>query len=177
LGADNLRAVFLSGARVYLRAYVEDDKNVAPAWADSPFPVSSLRGEKLLADWHKEFWPRARRYALCLTETDEVVGGVVVGIRHLVAEFKVATAHWRNDGDELRAAALELVVPWLSDEWSMVSVTAHIPADQPLTIAAAERLGMHLAVRLREFYVRPAGVRIDELNYQQLRSMEAIIDA
>lgn len=177
MSSRDLRAVFLSGDRVYVRAYVEDDKNVTPAWAGSPFPVNSLRGAKLLADWHKEFWPRRRRYALCRTDTDEIVGGVDINIRNLIAEFQIAMAPWLDDADELRAAALELLVPWLSEEWTMVSVTAHVAADQPLTVAAAERLGMLLSARMREFHARPAGTRVDDLLYQKLKSMEVLVDA
>ena len=138
------RAVFLSGDVVYVRAYVDQDKEVTAAWAGTPFPVGSPRGEKLLKEWHTEWWPRTRHYALCHASTDEVVGGVIVGIRHLVAEFIVTVAPWRDDADELRAEAIKLIVPWLSDEWSMVSVQAHMAADEPACIAPLRSLGCRI---------------------------------
>jgi RimJ/RimL family protein N-acetyltransferase len=177
LNPAQLRAIFLSNDTVYMRAYVEDDKHAAQAWAGTRFPVGSPRGEQLLKDWHREWGARTRRYALCRSATDEVVGGVTVGVRHLVGEFIVAMAPWLDDADELRAAAFELIVPWLSEEWSLVSVTGHIEADQPATIEAAERLGMQLAATMREFYTRPGGMRVDDLFYQKLRSIEATADA
>lgn len=172
-----LRAVYLSSEVVYIRAYVEDDKHVAAAWASSPFPTGSPRGEKLLKDWHTEWWPRTRRYALCRSSNDEVVGGVTIGIRNLVAEFKIDMARWVDDADELRAAAFEIIVPWLSEEWTMVSVTAHVASDQHVTRAAAERVGMTHQVTLRECFTRPGGVRVDDLLYQKLGTMEATVDA
>lgn len=173
----NLRANYLSGEKVYIRAYVEDDKQHTAAWADSYFPVGSPRGGKLLKEWHREYWPRTRRYALCRSGNDEVVGGVTIGIRNLVGEFKVVIAPWIEDADELRAEAFKLIIPWLSDEWTMVAVTAIVPSDQPVTRAAADQLGMSLQVTLREFFARPGGVRADNLLYQKFGTMKAAIDA
>ncbi|CAN5521937.1 hypothetical protein BH23CHL2_BH23CHL2_07810 [soil metagenome] len=172
-----LRAIYLSGEKVYIRAYVEDDKHHAAAWADSPFPVGSPRGEKLLKEWHTEYWPRTRRYALCRSENDEIVGGVTTGIRNLVGEFKVVIAPWIEDADELRADAFKLIVPWLSEEWTLVSVTAHVASDQPATRASAEQLGMSHQATMREFFARPNGVRADDLLYQKYGTMKAATDA
>ncbi len=172
-----LRAIFLSNDSVYVRGYVEGDKEVAQAWAGTRFPVGSPRGEQLLKDWHKEWGARTRRYALCRSASDEVVGGVTVGVRNLVGEFVVAMAPWLEDADELRASAFELIVPWLSEEWGLVSVTGHIESDQAATRAAAERLGMHHAGTMREFYARPGGARADDLYFQKLGSIEAKPDA
>jgi RimJ/RimL family protein N-acetyltransferase len=171
------KAVFLSGERVYIRAYVEQDKEVTAAWAGTPFPVGAPRGEKLLKDWHTEWWPRARRYALCETATDEVVGGVTVGIRHLVGEFVVKIAAWRDDADELQAEAFKLIVPWLSEEWGLVSVTAHLADDEPASEAAAVDLGMSHQATFREALVRPGGARVDHLMFQKLGRVEAGVDA
>lgn len=171
------KTIFLSGDTVYIRAYVDEDRETAAAWAGSPFPIGSVRGEKLLKDWHKEYRPRTRRYALCRTADDQVIGGVTVGIRNLVGEFKVAIAPWVDNADELRAAAFELIVPWLVDEWTMVSVLAHVDSDQPLTRAAAERLGMSHQATMREVHARPGGTRADDLLFQQFGTMEATIDA
>lgn len=172
-----LRAVFLSGDEVYIRAYVDADKAIAAAWAGTPFPVGSPRGEKLLKDWHSEWWPRTRRYALCRTSTDEVVGGVTVGIRNLVGEFVVKTAGWLDDGDDLRAAAFKLVVPWLSEEWGLISVTAYVADDEPACKTAVEELGMTHQATLREHAVRPGGERVDTLMFQKLGRVEGGVNA
>lgn len=173
----DFRAVFLSGDEVYIRAYLEEDKEVAAAWAGTPFPVGSPRGEKLLQDWHSEWQPRVRRYALCRTSTDEVVAGVTIGIRHLVGEFVVKPAGWLDDGDELRAAAFRLIVPYLSEEWGLVSVLGHVASDEPACRAAAEDLGMSHQGTMRECFARPGGVRADDLLYQKLGAVEGGIDA
>lgn len=171
------RAIFLSGDEVYIRAYVEADKEVTAAWAGTPFPVGSPRGEKLLKDWHTEWWPRSRHYALCRSATNEVVGGVTVEIRNLVAEFVVTTAVWLADRDELRAAAFKLIVPWLSEEWGMVSVLGHIASDEPACKQAAEELGMSHQATLRECFTRPGGKRADDLLFQKLGRVKGGIDA
>ncbi len=171
------RAIFLSSDQVYIRAYLEQDKESAFAWAGTPFPVGSPRGEKLLKDWHTDWSPRPRRYALCRTSSDEVVGGVTIGIRNLIGEFVVKTAPWLDDGNELRAAAFQLIVPWLSEEWGLVSVTGYVASDDSPTKAVAEDLGMSHQVTLRECFVRPGGKRVDNLLFQKLGRMEAGIDA
>ncbi|MEZ4523124.1 MAG: hypothetical protein R3A46_16015 [Thermomicrobiales bacterium] len=86
-------------------------------------------------------------------------------------------ARWLEDSDELRAEAFEIIVPWLVEEWTMVSVTAHVASDQPATRAAAERLGMSHQATMREFFARPGGVRADDLLYQAYGTMEASLDA
>lgn len=171
------RAVFLSGERVYIRAYVEQDKEVTAAWAGTPFPVGAPRGEKLLKDWHTEWWPRTRHYALCDATSDDVVGGVTIGIRNLVGEFIVTIARWRDDADELRAEAFKLIVPWLSEEWGLVSVQAHMASNEPACKAAAIEIGMSHQVTLREAFTRPGGSRVDHLIFQKLGRMEAGLDA
>jgi len=171
------RAIFLSGDAVYVRAYVERDKEVTAAWAGTPFPVGAPRGEKLLEDWHREWRPRTRHYALCRAESHEVVGGVIVGIRHLVAEFMVTTAVWVADSDEIRAAAFSLIVPWLAEEWGMISVLGHVASDEPACRAAAVALGMTHQATLREFFARPGGARADDLLYQKLGRIEGGSDA
>ncbi len=171
------RAVFLSGDEVYIRAYVEEDKNVAAAWAGTPFPIGSPRGEKLLKQWHGEWWPRTRQYALCRTATDEVIGGVTIGVRNLVGEFVVKIARWADDADELRAAAFRLIVPFLAEEWGLISVQCYVASDEPVCRAAVEELGMSHQATLREYFTRPAGVRVDNLVFQKLGTVEGGIDA
>jgi hypothetical protein len=173
----DFRAIFLSNDQVYFRAYLEQDKESTFAWAGTPFPVGSPRGEKLLKDWHTDWSPRTRRYALCRTSSDEVIGGVTIGIRNLIGEFVVKTAPWLDDGDELRAAAFELIVPWLSEEWSLVSVTGYVASDELATRVAAEGLGMSHQATLRECFVRPGGNRVNNLLYQKIGRIEAGIDA
>lgn len=165
--SNDLRAIYLTGDKVYMRAYVMEDKEHAAAWMDSPYPINSSRAEEILKDWHKEFWPDTRRYAICRLDGDEIVGGITISTFQRTADIKFHMAPWLDDADELRADALRVVVPWMSVEWDMISVTAKFASDQPITRAAAEELEMEHNGTFREFYARPGG-RADQLLYQKL---------
>ena len=53
----------------------------------------------------------------------------------------------------------------MRDDLELMTAVVHIAADEPETIAAAERLGMAQGVRLRVHIARP-GHRVDLLLYQ-----------
>jgi RimJ/RimL family protein N-acetyltransferase len=174
-----VRATYLTGDRIYLRAMTLDDKDHAPAWFDSPFPIDTARAESFLKDEHKDLSARQRYLIIASTETDEVIGAVHMYTNGRVAEVWFVTAPWIDDADGIRADALQLVVPWLRDEATMATTDVQIHADHVKTIAAAEELGMRLGVRLREHIARP-GHRVDLLKYQALGPAwsfpEAMID-
>jgi RimJ/RimL family protein N-acetyltransferase len=161
MSAQDLRPVFLSGQRVYLRGMVEEDKERGGAWLDETFPVNATRAEKALEEEHQgPPWARTRRrLAIVRAEGDDVVGSVQVstwdGFRTSRVGFEMAT--WLPDADALRAEALRLVVPWLRDETELMVVTLEVAADQPETIAAAEALGMVRNGRIRDWFGRPGG--------------------
>ena len=159
LRSRELRPVFLTGERVYLRAFLPEDKDHAAAWFPGPFPVNSIRAESFLKDVHKEEALRTRRLAIVRTTGDDLIGGARVWMGHWHSELSFQLAPWLDaiEADELRAEALELAVRWLRDDWELPSIRVELAADQPLTDAAAERLGMTLAARLREHVARPGG--------------------
>lgn len=173
----DLRAIFLTGETVYLRSHVMDDKDHAAAWLDTPYPVNSLRAEEILKERHQEFWPQTRYYAICRRETDEIVGGVTINIHVRLADVYTHVARWLDDADQIRAEALELVIPWLSVEWDLITVTADIASDHRATIEAAERLGMVRAGTFREAILRPGNRRVDQLMYQMLNPKGEFPDA
>lgn len=177
MSASELRAVYLTSERLYLRAYVEEDKNQAMAWMATPFPVNPLQAEEKLKSWHKEFWPMTRHMAICLREDDSIVGGASISLFVRNVDISLHIAPWREDADSLRGEALGIVVPWMSEEWDMVAVTIKFPSDQSETIAVAEALGMENTGRFREFYARPGGQRVDQLIYQKLNPKGEFPDA
>jgi RimJ/RimL family protein N-acetyltransferase len=162
-----MRATYLTGERIYLRAMTLDDKDHAPAWFDSPFPIDKSRAESFLKDEHKDLSARMRYLMIALTETDAPVGGMHMYTNGRVAYIWFVTAPWLEDADGIKADAMRLVVPWLRDEATMATTDVEIPSDQTQMIAAAEELGMRFAVRLREHITRP-GHRVDLLKYQSL---------
>lgn len=166
--AKDLRAIFLTGDLIYCRAYVKEDKEHTGAWLDTPFPATAARGEKVLKDWHKTFFPMTRHYAICRLSNDEIAGGVKISMfaRNMDVEFHFAP--WAEDADELRADALKVLVPFLSQEWDMVGVNVSLAADWEASIAACEALEMNRAVTFREFFVRPGRQRVAKLIYQKL---------
>jgi RimJ/RimL family protein N-acetyltransferase len=176
----DLRAVYLRGPRVYLRAMVDEDRERGAAWVDHTFPVNASGAEKVLEREHTgAWWHRSRRrLAIAAGEDDEVVGSVGVsspdGYRTCTIAFEMAP--WREDADVLRGEALGLVVHWLRDDVELMVVTVDVAADEPATIAAAEALGMALSARLREWFGRPGG-RVDRLVYQALNPRWEVRDA
>jgi len=175
----DLRPVYLRGPNVYLRALVEADKERGAAWLDATLPVNAGRAEAVLEEEHHGQWRRsARRLAIALTKDGEVVGGARVSSHDAFRTCRLAfeMAPWRDDADALRAEALGLLVHWLRDGAELMVVTVELPADQPLTSAAAEALGMVLGARLREWYGRPGG-RVDCLVYQALNPRWEVRDA
>lgn len=164
-----MRATYLTGERIYLRAMTIEDKEHSAAWFAGPFPIDAERAEKFLKEEHSSLYSRNRHLIIALTDTDEIVGALHMVTNGRGADTWFSIAPWRDDADSLQADALRLVIPWLRDEAIMVATDTEIPADCTETIAAAEALGMRLAVRLREHVARP-GQRVDMLLYQALGS-------
>jgi RimJ/RimL family protein N-acetyltransferase len=175
-----LRAVYLTGPRVYLRALQKEDGEQGAAWLDGTFPVNAGRAEKTLEeDAASSTWPvPKRRLAIARVEGDEVIGGLLITSSDSFRTGWIALtmAPWVMDPDAIRAETLRLVVPWLRDESEMMVVTLAAAADEPETIAAAEELGMGRAARLREWYARPGG-RVDCLLYEALNPRWEVRDA
>lgn len=176
----SLRAVYLTGPTVYLRALVEADKEHAAAWLDDTFPVNAPAAESRLQEEHGQpWWNRSGlRLAIVRRDGDTVVGGVQVWwgseARWCTAQFSMAP--WEQDADGLRAAALGIVVHWLRDEFEAMVVGITIAADQTETVRAAEELGMEAHGRLREWFARP-GSRVDALVYEALNPNWLVRDA
>ncbi|CAN5184562.1 hypothetical protein BH23CHL1_BH23CHL1_16280 [soil metagenome] len=168
-----MRAIFLTGERVYLRGMVEDDKSSAIAWHDTVFPVNAAFAEEQLKEQHKEMWDVPnRQLAIVQVEDDVVVGGAGIdfgGDRR--AEIRIHIAPWLANSDDIQAEALRLLVPWLLDEHNMRRVDVRLAADQSVTAAAVHELGMFEGVRLREFFRKPGG-RVDGVIYQILNPSE-----
>lgn len=180
MDAHELRPDYLRGARVYLRAMQEADKERGAAWLDETFPVNVARAEKALEEESSGPWwrRRQRRLAIALVEDDDVVGSALVGSwdGQRTSRIDFDMAPWRQDADTLRAEALRLLVHWLRDESEVMVVTAAIAADEPETIRAAEELGMIRTGELREWFGRPPG-RVDCLMYQALNPRWEVRDA
>lgn len=172
-----MRAVYLTGEHLYIRAMVGADKDCAAAWFDSPFPMSADRAEAWLKEAHASAdRPTRLHFVIARAADDAVIGGVTLDTDYRKATLKLHMAPWLPDGDALRAGALRILHPWIRDDLELMTFVLHIPADQPETIAAAEGLGMEQGVRFREGIARP-GHRVDELIYQARFTLWAVRDA
>ncbi len=171
-----MRAIYLMGTNVYLRAMVASDKESGIAWFnpklplggfDHHFPIDATRAEAALKEEHHGLWPGGRhRYAIVRNINEQVVGALLEsGSYPVMANIGIHMAPALDDEDVLRAEAVSLVVPWLRDEREFRVIRMQIPADQTETIAAAESVGMSHAARLRRYVARP-GTRVDLLMYQ-----------
>lgn len=163
----DLRPVYLTGERLYIRPLLLEDKDHAAAWFPSPYPINAVRAEEFIHDVHKGAPSREFHFVIARLDDDAIVGGVKLGMNSRVGDLAFRMAPWLPDADERRAEALTIAVRWLRADWELMTVTVELPADQPLTIAAAERAGMFQAVRLRQHVARPGG-RVDLFWYQAL---------
>jgi RimJ/RimL family protein N-acetyltransferase len=176
----SLRATYLSGPTVYLRAPVESDKEHAAAWLDDTFPINTPAAEQILKDDHRRpFWDRSSlRLVIVRRDGDAVVGGIRVfwgsEARRCQLDFSMARAE--PDADALRAAALRIAVRWLRDEFEAMVVGTTLGADQVETVQAAEEVGMEHHGTLREWFTRP-GARVDALVYEALNPGWVVQDA
>lgn len=163
-----MRVVYLTGERVYLRPLVAEDKEHAAAWFPGPFPVNASRAEEWLKEEHANAWSRwAQHYAIARVTDDVVVGGVTFWNDQRKGALLFHMAPWLPEADMLRAEALRLLIRWIRDDLELMTVVAHLAADETETIATAETLGMTANGRLREHIARP-GHRVDLLVYQAL---------
>ncbi|HUZ00724.1 MAG TPA: hypothetical protein VMU89_10260 [Thermomicrobiaceae bacterium] len=162
-----MRAVYLTGPTVYLRALAESDAESAAAWFDSLFPINASRAAEFLREEHQEPWSRRRTLAIARNDGGEVVGGARLRIDGRSAQLGFHMAPWAPDADDLRGEALGLLVPWLRGELECLVVSTEIPADEAATLRAAEAAGMRCRVRLREHVAR-GGQRVDLLIYQSV---------
>ena len=175
-----MRAIYLTGERVYLRAMIEADKEVATAWWPGPYLVNAARAEEWLKETHKgDVWGKPRWYALCRTEGDAVVGSACLAPRHgrrATLMFHMAPSLAWDEADSLRADALRLVVPWVRDDLEYMVLTLLCGADETATVATARELGMVENARLPEFIARP-GRRVDQLWMEALNAPWRVADA
>jgi RimJ/RimL family protein N-acetyltransferase len=167
----HLRAVYLTGERIYLRAPTRADVDAAVAWLETPFPVNQPAAEEhLKAEESNPYVPRERHYVIVRRQDDRIVGGVTERVhRALAYELRFHLAPWldASEADVLRGEALSLLVPWIIGERDAMALAFETAADQPATIAAANALGMRQGARLRRFVARPEG-RVDLLIFEAL---------
>src|SRR4051812_32029074 len=150
-----MRAVYLTGEELYIRAMVAGDASHATAWFNCPFPVNTDRAETWLKDAHTSAdQPHGLHFAIVRAADDAVIGGVTLHTNYRKGTLRLHMAPWLSDADMRRAAALRLLHRWIRDDLELMAFVLHIPADQSETIAAAEALGMERGVRFREGVAR-----------------------
>jgi len=183
-----MRAIYLMGTNVYLRAMIESDKECGIAWFNSGlplsgfgnhYPINAAHAETVLKDENSGAWAMGgnRRYAIVRNDGDEVVGSFVEEANYpTIARIGLHMAPMLADADRLQAEALRLVIPWLRDERQFRLVQIYLPADQSETIAAAATLDMTEVVRLRRHVARPSE-RVDLVMYEAVNARWAGVHA
>jgi len=167
-----LRATYLTGEAIYLRAMTRADAAHTVAWRQSPFPLAQAPAEKELEQAHEDIWQKRQfLYAICRLGDDAVVGSVNLGlwapIRAFLS-FKIADWLEREDADRYLREALRLTLEWQSGENERPIIIAIVPAWETGLMAEAERLGMERMVRFRQHLIRD-GERHDMYLYQYIR--------
>jgi RimJ/RimL family protein N-acetyltransferase len=162
----DLRPAYLTGARLYIRALLLEDKAHAAAWFPSPFPINAARAEEYIKNVHKGESPRTYQFVIARVENDEIVGGLKLSTNFRVGNISFQMAPWLPDADELRAEALDMTLRWLRADFELMTLGVALPADATLSLAAVERAGLVQTARLREALARPDG-RVDELWFHE----------
>ena len=167
-----MRATYLTGEHIYLRAMLKSDAQTALAWRHSPLPMSAVGAEKELEEAHKEMWgARQSLYAICRRDTDELVGSVKIATwspLNAWVSFKLADWLTADEIGRLGREALRLTLQWQSGEGERPVVIAIIPAWEEAWIAEAEANGMERMVRFRQHLLHH-GERHDLFIYQYIR--------
>ncbi len=159
-------ATYLRDDRYGLRAPVPEDAEHAIAWYEGAFPISPATAGKLLSEHETIPWGGNPTIRLIVVElaTGDVVGGATVERQdNRVGKLVVISGGPDRSGEraqDLRAAVLRLLVPWMMDELNLMVAQIDIPADESILIDAATGLEMVEAVRLRASIARPTG-RVD----------------
>ncbi len=175
-----MRATYLTGEHVYLRALIADDKATVATWFVGPYPSNATQGERWLTETYADAWGGNKPHYLAVVRVadDTPIGGVALTIReNRRGLLHFAMAPWLPESDVLRAEALRLLVPWVRDDLELMTLGLYLAADEPATRAVAEELGLREGARLREFVARPGGVRTDRLYYQALNAPWRVADA
>ncbi|HUG16974.1 MAG TPA: hypothetical protein VMM78_18345 [Thermomicrobiales bacterium] len=162
-----MRAVYLTGDLIYVRALTKEDAKQAAAWFPEPFPIDPVRAERYLKETHSDVWDRKRRLVIARVADHTIAGSVSMRANRVHAALAFTMAPTATDADELEADAIRVLVPWLRDEAEHATVMVDIASDRPVSIAAAEELGLIAGARLREHVAR-GGYRVDLLMYQAL---------
>ena len=144
---------YLIGDTIYLRGAELGDAKWATAWRPRPFPIAAKEAEKQLKkDVPAEDQKRVALLIACRRDDGRPVGSARINDSDptatsisLHADPTLGAA-----GALVQAEMLRLLVPWLSGErYQPVVVLATVAGLEPVR-AAAESLGMRLAVRLRD---------------------------
>lgn len=166
-------AVFLRGERYGLRAPVREDAEVAGAWHEGAFPVSTEAARTMLVEQETIAWGGNPMIRLIVTELDTgaVVGGALIERQNnRVGKLQVTAGGPDRAGaaaQRLRAAVLRLLMPWVMGELNMMTAVIDVPADETVVIDAARDLGLVEVARLREHIARP-GRRVDLLMLERV---------
>ncbi len=167
-----MRATYLTGEHIYLRAMTKADAAVAMAWRQSPFPTSQAQAEKQLEEAHQNLWQtRQFLFAICRRSDDEVVGSVKLGVwgpLRAFIQFKIADWIPAPEAATFSREALRLTLKWQAGENERPIVVVVIPAWESELMAEAETLGMERMVRFRQHLLHN-GERHDMYLYQFIR--------
>lgn len=161
-----MRAAWLTGERVYVRAMLPSDKDAAVAWFPGPFPVTPARAEEFLKESITSPWQERQYFVIVRKDSERVVGGLTFGSWGGHGRIRLKAAPVIGNQADL-ADAMRVLVPWVREEMQLITTTFELAADETELVATAEETGLVLGARMREFVAR-AGHRVDLLLYQAL---------
>lgn len=163
-------AIYLRGALTGLRAPLLADAGDASIWYEGDVPLLPDAAESLLVAGERVPWGNNPNIRLIIVALDsgETVGGILVQrSANRTSRLTVTVGERVPMRAQVQAEVPGLVVPWLLEEVGLMTVTIAVPADETSMLAGAEAAGMRIAVRRREYVVRPGG-RVDLLTLERV---------
>ena len=104
-----MRAVYLTGPTIYLRAMIAADAAHAAAWFDSTFPITVERAEAWLKEENQDPWAPNRHLIIARGMDDTVIGGARLSTDGRRGALFFHMAPWLPDADALQAEALAVL--------------------------------------------------------------------
>ena len=162
---------YLIGDNVYLRGPELGDARWTSAWRATPFPIAAQTAEEQLKkEVPEDFDSRSFLLIICRREDGRPLGSALIKESPHAVETRLtlhADPTLGAGAASVQAEALGLLLPWLWQERSRPVILLWTDIDLQPVVAAAERLGMRPAVRLREGVWRDGRLR-DQMLYEFL---------
>jgi RimJ/RimL family protein N-acetyltransferase len=161
----------LVGDEIFLRPLVPTDAETSPIWSASPWPappdiVKEQIEQELGSNVGAEF--QQQQFLVCRRADQTPVGSVTMIYARqqgTLVRFALGPSRAHDDWAWVCSQTVPVVLPWLIDDRSIMSVRFEFPGEHPLVDRMAAQLGIRRCFRIRERNLL-GGTRYDTIGYQ-----------